>query len=177
MTVREVLQLAASLLDETELVSGEGEIGSDEDLLLECFRVIENEIALDYFPLKLTEHVVFTDGKLLFTKLSRTPADVHSVKRMGRAVKFRILYDRLEADCDEADVTYSFIPKTKEITDDCDFSGKVSPRLMAYGVASEYCLAKGRYEAAKAWGLKYREALRAAGILRRALSVRSRRWA
>lgn len=81
------------------------------------------------------------------------------------------------AACAEAEVTYTYAPKRKSLSDSSEHGERISPRLMALGVVSEYCLIKGRTEEGKLWGVKYREALRSAGILRHPLSVRSRRWA
>ena len=90
---------------------------------------------------------------------------------------FTLSPDGVLCDCSSAEVTYSYAPKKKGIGDSSELGGKISPRLMALGVASEYCFVKGRTEEGKIWGVKYREALKSAGILRHPLSVRSRRWA
>lgn len=178
MTVREVLLLAAALLDDSELSaslagsSAEGEAG----VLLQCFNIVENEIALDDYPLKKTETYVFENGLLPFEKFSVRPVDVCSVNHGGR-LPFTVSYQGVLCNCSEAEVTFTYAPKKKTIGEESELGEKVSARLMAFGVVSEYCFIKGRTEEGKIWGVKYREALRSAGILRRSLSVRSRRWA
>lgn len=179
MTVREILLLAASMLDMEDVrlsLESAGEADGEGAALLNAFHLVENEIALDYFPLKKKEHLPFEDGKLLFTRFSRLPVNIHSVKCNGQKVRFAIFPAYLQADCAEADILYSYAPERKTLTDECELGGNISARLVALGVASEYCLTKGMFEAAKMWALRYRDALRAAGILRRPLSVRSRRW-
>ncbi len=179
MTVREVLTLAASFLDEKDLVSAlaGSSVTGEAETLLTCFNVVENEIALDDYPLKKTETLDFRGGLLPFPDFSIPPVDICAVKRGGRRIAFTLSPDGVLCDCSSADVTYTYAPKKKGIGDTAELGGKISPRLMALGVASEYCFVKGRKEEAKIWGVKYRDALKSAGILRHPLSVRSRRWA
>lgn len=179
MTVREVLLLAAAFLDDSGLPSAlsgstaEGEAG----VLLNCFNVVENEIALDDYPLKKTEKLLFVNGILPYASFSAPPLDVCAVQSGGERLHFTLAPEGVKCDCSAADVTYTYAPKKKGLADTSELDGKISARLMALGVASEYCFIKGRTDEAKIWGVKYREALRSAGILRHPLSVRSRRWA
>lgn len=179
MTVREVLLLAAAFLDDSGLASAvsgstaDGEAG----VLVNCFNVVENEIALDDYPLKKTETLQFSKGILPYTSFSAPPVDVCAVESGGIRQRFKLTPEGVKCDCRTADVTFTYAPKKKDIADTSELDGKISPRLVALGVASEYCFIKGRTDEAKIWGVKYREALRAAGILRHPLSVRSRRWA
>ncbi len=179
MTVREVLTLAASFLDEKDLASAlaGSSVTGEAETLLTCFNVVENEIALDDYPLKRTETFAFQSGTLPFSDFSVPPVDVCAVRSGGQRLAFTLSPDGVLCDCSSAEVTYSYAPKKKGIGDSSELGGKISPRLMALGVASEYCFVKGRTEEGKIWGVKYREALKSAGILRHPLSVRSRRWA
>ena len=54
------------------------------------------------------------------------------------------------------------------------FSGKISARLLSYGVACEYLLSGGRYAEAAVREEKFRAALSAAGLARRKLCVSAR---
>ncbi len=179
MTVREVLLLSASFLDDKELaaaLSGSSVTGEAETLL-NCFNVIENEIALDDYPLKMTETLSFENGLLPYPKFAKTPIDVLSVKSGDVRVHFTLTPAGVRCDCAEGEVTYTYAPTAKTISGTSEHGGKISARLMALGVASEYCFVKGRTDEGKIWGVKYREALKSAGILRHPLCVRSRRWA
>ena len=66
--------------------------------------------------------------------------------------------------------------RPKEPGDEGEFGGPVSARLLSFGVAREFCLSRGMFEEAKLWDSRYRAAVRAADLPRRALSVRPRRW-
>ena len=73
-------------------------------------------------------------------------------------------------------IDYTYVPEQPKISDETAFSDKVSARLLAFGVANEYLLTAGRYAEAAVWEKKYRDALSAAGLSRRKLCVRARRW-
>lgn len=181
MTVREVIALSASLLGREDLkeqaLSGKAE--GELEALVRCFHLVENEIALDYFPLKRTEEVAVRDGRIYYSALSSAPVNVHRITSGGRVISFTLLpeYAELKGQAARAEVLYSYIPSEKGIDGVSDFSGRISARLMAFGVCAEFCLARGRYDEAEMWEKRYREALRAANILRRRLCVRPRRWA
>ncbi len=181
MTVREILKLAASCLGESEQFGSlDGDLQTEAaQELLDCYNVVENEIATDYFPLKSLQTFDVKDGKLLYSDFSPSPVvDVISVRdRCGNKLRFRCFTDHCETENGEVTVLFTYAPAKKQIGEDSDYGGKVSARLMAFGTVSEYLLRTGRYEAAKLWAIRYRDCLRAAGILRRSLSVRSRRWA
>lgn len=182
MLVKEVVALAAATLGRQDLerdalgVAGEpeGELAS----LLRCYNLIENEIALDYFPLKREETFQTPTGEILFTRFSYAPVNIVRVRDGGGAdVAFELYPEKLAAQRGGAlTVTYAYSPKEKKWNEACEFDGKISARLMAYGIACEFCLTRGQFQEAAAWEKRYRDCVRAANINRRKLSVRSRRW-
>lgn len=183
MKIKDVLALAAADLGREDLValvndcagSPSGELSS----LLRCYHLVENEIALDYFPLYKEESLPVTDGAIPYRDFAFAPVEVERVTAEGRELCFEPLSDRLrvEGTALRARVRYRYSPAEKAWTDDSEFSGKISARLLSFGVASEFCLSAGQFGEAATWEKKYREALKAAHIVRKRLVVRSRRWA
>ena len=54
-------------------------------------------------------------------------------------------------------VKYLYAPAPKALTDESDFPGyPIGERMLAYGIASEYCLIAGDVEAAESWESRYR---------------------
>ncbi len=183
MLVKEILALAAFEAGRTEvaddIVDEEPTMDDQIDLLLRSYNLVENEIAFDYFPLIARERVTPTKNGVLFMQLAHAPVDVHAVKdEWGKDVRFEILPTRLvlPEGTGEVEVTYAYAPENKGLDDEPSFSGRISGRLLALGTASEYCLVRGLYEEAAMFETRFRDALRAAGILRRKLSIPSRRW-
>lgn len=183
MTVKEVIKLAAEILGREDLseaaASLEGEPEGEVKSLVRCFNLVENEVALDYFPLRKEETFAPQSHEISYLGFSSAPVDVLKVTdRKGREIEYEIrtMNIFLPEMPDEVTVTYSYAPSRKKIDDNSDFSGKVSARLLALGVASEFCLTNSRFSEAAIWEKRFRDALRAAGIVRRKLSMRSRRW-
>lgn len=194
MKVMEVVKLAAQNLGRQDLsdsidalaqTSGdaaetEGETLSDEiKSLVRCFNLVENEVALDYFPLKKEEAFTPVSHTVPYTEFSASPVDVQKVTdEGGRDVEFEIrsahLY--LPKEHKKVVVTYSYVPALKTLGDESEFSGKITPRLLSFGVAGEFCLSASRFQEAAMWERRFLDALKAASLIRKKLSMRARRW-
>lgn len=185
MKVKSVLSQAAANLGREDLVAQIEDCASEPtgDLaaLLRCFNLVENEIALDYFPLKREELLCAPHGTVPFRRFRFAPLSVVKVEDCaGRTLPFE-----LKAAClflpgycarGRVRVVYTYSPVEKCFFGESSFGGRISARLLSFGVASEFCLARGQYAEAATWEKKYREALRAAGAVRKKLTVRGRRW-
>ncbi len=184
MKVREVLYdvtIYLGMKDSMKDLEDESVYMTDElKLLLRCFNLAENELALDYIPLKARERFVPQDGVLEYTRFSKPPVDVLSV-RDGRGKEVRTecfpAHLLLPADTGEVEVTYAYAPAEKtDVEQECDHTGKISARLLALGVAAEFLISGGRYSEAAEFRKKFLDAVRAANVLRRKLATPSRRW-
>ena len=189
MTVKEVVTLAAGCLGRDDLIAALDKaadaLTADEKLelssLLRCFNFVENEVALDYCALKKEETVTVTENKISYSVLSSAPVNIRKVVCGGSLARFATYpaYIRLsDGWVGQACVVYDYIPSTKKTMSELsDFTeNEVSARLLAYGVAAQYCLVSGETGNAALWDKKFRDALRAKNLLRRTVSVRSRRW-
>lgn len=186
MKVKRVLSLAAQNLGREDLAAAindcAGEPAGEIASLLRCYNLIENEIALDYFPLKREETVSVRGGVLPYSRLAYAPVTVYSAADGAmRLLKFelrpaRILFPSLKEET-KVTLTYSHSPREKEFDSCSEYGGKISARLLSFGVCCEFCLTNGQFAEAATWEKKFREALRAADMTRRSLFVRARRWA
>ena len=182
MKVLDIIVAAATELgiaDEVnEYLSGGAENAkADTENLLRCFQLVENELALEYLPLHAEEEVVSTTGAIGFEVFSRPLVRVLKVTdTQGRAVDFKLFPNYLKTQSGTVRVTYTYTPNEKSYTDESDFKALVSIRLFAYGIAQEFCLSSGRFEEAKIWGDKYKQAILAVYRANPAKKIRSRRW-
>lgn len=185
MKVKDVLALAAANLGREDLEAAvrdhTGEPAGELASLLRCYNLVENEIALDYYPLKAEES--FTpggDGRISYSSFAYAPVSVTGVTGTCGPVRYETFPSYLKLpDAREGEsvtVSYTYSPAQKEWEDDSAFSEKISARLLSFGVACEFCLSRGQFSEAAMWDNKYREALKAANIIRKKLAVRSRRW-
>ncbi len=176
-TVRDVINQAAQLIGRSELTAA-SESDAEVTLLTRCYNIVANEVALDYFPLKTRETFSGESGSVPFSSFREAPVRVLSVKRGEREVDFTVYSERIDFEAGtHVTVSYAYAPKEKTAKEETGFPATVSERLLAYGVAAEFCLARGYFPEASNFEKKYREALGKAGLIRRRLVMRGRRWA
>jgi hypothetical protein len=182
MKVKEIILMAAYELGlgaEMQEYYNSGTVGTTEqsELFLQCFNLVENELALDYLPLYAEDELETKTGVVNYALLQNSAVRILRVENeAGEAVKFDLYAEYLKTEPGVVKVQYTYTPKKKKVADESDFTLQASERLLSYGVASEYALATGRFEEAAVWEKKYKEAINAAYALRPAKKLRSRRW-
>ena len=182
ITVKDAIKLTAELLEMQESVHAyldgrdmQGE--ADVENLLRCFNLVENELALDYFPLLAEEKLRTETGAVYFGELRFAPVRITKVTDgWGNDCPYRLFPDYLKTQAGEITVQYSYLPGEKGLEDTSDFSLFVSVRLFAYGMASEYALSCGRFEEASVWDKKYKDAICAVYKGRPCKKMNARRW-
>ena len=182
MTVEEVLKISATTLDffqeyqdYKEGVSLEGE--EKVKLLLQAFHLVENELALNYFPLTYEEVWETSLGTIPFSSFEKKVVRVLKVQdALGNDVDFSLFPTYLKTQPGKVVVRYNYQPIEKELADDCEFELYVSASLMAYGVNSAFCLASGLFEEANVWDKKYKQAIESAYKSAPCKRIRARRW-
>ncbi len=183
-TVENVVRLAARMTGLEEMADEYFDGNHSEEAtrivqgLVNCFNLVENELAVDYLPL-VCEETLSTDekGNIEYARLSKKVAYIISVRdRFGRNVVAKRMPAHLSLDVGEYAVRYAALPVEKTAEDRCEYEAGVSARLMAYGVAAEYCLHKGLYAEHAAWEKKYKEALAAATKSRKGGQLKERSW-
>ena len=189
MTVKEVVTLAAGCLGREDLIAAIAKtastLTSDEklelDSLLRCYNFVENEVALDYCPLTNEETVSIFDDTISYSNLKRKPVNIRKVVCGGTVQRFKIYPTCIglpDGYAGKASVQYDYAPNEKKsLESTCEFSeNTLSARLLALGVAAQYCLVNGETGRAAVWDKKFRDALRAKNLLRKTVMIRSRRW-
>ena len=182
MTVKECVLGAADLVGIGETVraylDGQALDGEAETAaLLRCFNLVENELALDYFPLQAEEELETETGAIFYSKLSRPVVRILRVcDESGASVAFKLFPEYLKTDAGKVTVRYTYTPAEKGLDGASDFYTLVSARLTAYGMAAEYQLQNGAFEDAAVWDKKYKDAIKAAYRTGRCGKIAARRW-
>ena len=180
MTVKEAVILAAEELGVGDKVKNYYENGGEEgkretETLVRCFNIVENEIALDYLPLRRAEKFV-SDGCVAYTAFAEPPVEILSVRgETGRSLPFTAGEDGVLVRAGCVTVEYSVRPRPKAAGDFPELSQKGDARLLALGTACEYALMSGNYEAASLLDKRYRDAI-ACACRERGGRFRLRRW-
>ena len=150
---------------------------SQGELLVHCFNLVENELALDYIPLIKQETLAVNKGKLAYESFTSDVVRIVKVTdEKGVNLPYKLFASYMEVDAKQVCVTYAYTPNVKVLTDESDFQAFVSERLFSYSMAAEYCMATGLYEEAVVWDKKYKEGIEAARRVARGGRMPSRGW-
>ena len=104
MTVKEVVELASELVGVAEEVQAflgvDGDVGEVETAnLVRAFNLVENELALDYFPLFCEEVMEVESGRLYYKDLSRAAVRICSVEsENGDKIPHKIFSEYMQVD-------------------------------------------------------------------------------
>lgn len=183
MKVKEIVTMASELIGvydsvAVDLEGSANDYGRDTQALLTAVSLVENEIALDYLPLKAEDTVVNDLGIVRFSHLSNAPVRILSVTdEWGNAEKFEIFPDFIRVKRGKVKILYTYAPIEKTLDQQLETASVVSARVFAYGVCKEYCTAVGLYEQAGVWDRKFKDGMMAAMRLGKSRVVASRRWA
>lgn len=184
MTVREIMALAAELCGRKDLAEFlEGGACADfqaaareEETLLRCYNLAENEIALDYLPIRRQEEAV-SDGEIAYAELSKPILEIFSVRDAdGEKLPYRAGEQGIRVRPGKAVVDYSYRPRVKRAGDEPEANGRADARVLALGTACEFALMNGMTETAALLDKRYRDAL-ACACRERGGRLKLRRWA
>ena len=183
MKVESVVFLAADFLGLRDCVErvleGDWE-GNDYIIytgLLRWYNLVETEVATDYLPLVCEEIVVCEDGKVAYEKFSRKPAYIiGAFDNYGEKVKIRLFPTYFAAAKGTYTVRYAALPIEKTIDDECEWALPITERVIAYGLAAEYCIQNGLYAEQAVWEKKFKSGLAAACKQRGGKTVKVGGW-
>ena len=149
--------------------------------LLFCLNEVLAELASDYFPQIMEEEYQLVGGKINFDELTKTINKLHAVKNIrNEYLKFTLKSQSATVETGQRKVIvrYSYMPnQLTSFSQNIDFSALgVTARLIALGVATEYCLYKGKLNEANMFDARYRDAIKSALIPARSLSIKPRIW-
>ncbi len=139
MKVLEVIDLCEELL----------EVKYTRDDLLECFNLVESELAYDYLPIYATHQC--NSNIVAYTELEYNPVRIVSCN-----CPFKIYPTYIESKDLITEIKYTYTPNKKGLYDECSYS-KEFLKCLAYGVVSEYLISQGFYEEAVLWNNKYKK--------------------
>ncbi len=188
MSVKDIIKLVAIYLqqeDILELSEMGGEVTEPTDLteknlelLTRCLNLVYDEVATDYLPLKTVEELTVTDGVIELDTLTKRLINVIRLTDVNDcSVRYKLYPTSIETSTGNVNLEYSYMPDSVTIDDDIEsFSGKLTKRIIAYGVASEYCLISGLYDEASLWEKRFKDALLIASRKKSDVTVKARRW-
>lgn len=182
MKVKDILLSAALKLGIAEGVKtyfdeGDNTYEQEALLLLDCFSTVENDLALNYFPLRAEDLLRTVTGAVQFSAFAHSPVRIISVKNdEGKEVEFSVYPQYLKTGAGTFQVTYTYTPDKVAIEDEGNFGIAVPENLIVFGVLAEFCIAQGRFEEGTIWEKKYKEAIERVYKLGTCTRLKSRTW-
>ena len=190
MKVVDIIALASTMVGNDDLATAIKEaVDSDSvlsddaqaeyDKFLTCYNITVQELSEEHVPLLATEQLSSPDGRFYYKDFKYQPLRIKSVYKSINSINYKTYAEYLYAQADSIEVTYEYAPKkatgfSEEI---CPFKNTiVSERLIALGVASEYCLIVGMYEAAIMLRDRYAKSLEQSLVKRRVSRIKQRMW-
>lgn len=188
MTAKEIIKnvciyLGKEEILDSELFEADGEkistqMQKDLDKMLKCINDITEELATEYLPITKSKIVDLSDGTINLYDIDEYIFEILSVKTLtGRILRYVISNGKMICLASRVEITYKVYPQ--EITFESEaenFGGKLSPRVIAYGVASEYCFLEMLYDDATLWESRYKNALLNIQRKKGELKLKKRGW-
>lgn len=187
MTVKDIIKLVCEFIGEKELLAKLKSTDSSTtfttreqeklDTMVDCFNLVNQEIASDYLPFLTKEDVCVDDGILNFADLQKAVINIYEIKnRFGVNLKFKIFPSFVEIEGKARKVVYSFLPSDLTLDETVDIVCGLSARVYAYGLASEFLLVDGVSEDAEIWEERFKESLFVLGRKRGEHIMPKRTW-
>ncbi len=146
--------------------------------LLKCLNLVYQDLTRDYLPLETVEEITFTDGKFEYKNLSLVIRDIIKIEDIyGFGHSFKCFPTFVQADVTKAKITYTYEPEDLVLFDEINaFAGKLSERILAYGVAMEYFFLSSLSDEAVVWENRYISSLENALRKKSNIIMPKRRW-
>ena len=187
MTVREVLTMASQFLNKEEEFSafikndnGDSVGTKSFKVLFSALNIVNNEIASDYFPLFYKQEIDVTHNKIFNIDLNQELKDVYKISSLDNSVSYRFkTFDNyIEVGANgKMNITYSYLPQKISMTDDLpNYSGKISVRTFALGVAAEYCFISNIFDEAEVWHRRFVDSIKNNLSKKSHITLPKRKW-
>ena len=189
MTVRDILINTGVMIGRPDVVDyfcdqvnmGE-DIYEDITFLVKVLNVVLTELASTYMPLTTKEEVTFYDGQYQYAEFSKKVVKILNVydnsgdKKAFTETAEYIQLENCNSQLLDLTVEYQFLPEEYFEDSEVDYSERnISAKVLAYGVASEYCISQGRFEEAVMYHKRYVYAIQEIKGIKNA-KIKSRSW-
>lgn len=188
MTVKNIIKNVCVFLQKDELlelttfggaVAPTETQSKDLNHLVRCLNLVYNEIASDYIPLLNKETFIPENGRVYYSDFSKKLLDIKKVEdKFGYKTNYKLFPDYLETIDGEIKITYSYEPEEISSIDDSieSFSEKITERVVAYGVAMEYCFICGLHDDASIWEKRFKDGILISARKKSEIRLPRRRW-
>lgn len=182
MLVKDIIKLACNFTENEDLASkieNNSQLSETEglikDSLVNCFNLINNEIASEYLPYLKSETFIPTAFKVSFDDFSKDLIEIISVKdKNGRNLKYKKFDSYIVVFAKEVEIVYSYKPDNMTLSS--SFDSLLPERVFAYGVAREFYFTQTLFDDADIWESRFKNSLQVLVRKKSEVKIPSRRW-
>ena len=185
MKIKEVVKISATLLGRTDVTanldSGETVEGSETlstvNTLVELTNLVLTELSGSYIPLRKTEKKNAYSGKMYYKDFSENLTRVVSVIDVnGNSIEYGYHPEYIIVPQGTYTVEYEYSPTNLGLDDETGYGGsEITAGVLAYGVASEFCITEGSFDRAVMWHKRYADGV-ALACTPKSRNTSQRRW-
>ena len=189
MKAKEILKNVCVYLGKEEILASnifepDGEELTDQEQkdvnkIIKCINLCTEEIATECLKVLKEKEVEFINGEIDAFSIDENIFEIISIKnKFGKNLKYKYINGKIVCLTSRATVTYSVYPKSVvELNDDVEnFAGKMSARVLGYGVASEYCYLEMLYDDATIWETRFKNAMLTLARKKGEIKLKKRGW-
>ncbi len=146
--------------------------------MVNCINLVTEEIATEYIPLLRQKEMTLQNGQIEVFEIDPNIHEIVSIKsKFGRELKYKLINNKVICFATNVVVTYKAHPTKITLESEAEtFGGKLSARILAYGVASEFCFLEMLYEDATIWENRFKNALFVNARKKGELKLKKRGW-
>ena len=188
MKVKEILENVCVYLGKEEILDSNlfNETGEEistlaqKDLnkMVKCLNLILEEIACNYLYIVKEKEIELKNGEINVYDIDDNILEIISIKnKFGKNLRYKYNEDKIVCLASRAVVTYKVYPKEVGIDSIVEgFGGRLTSRVIAYGVASEYCYQEMLYDDASIWETRFKNALLMHSRKKGEIKLKQRGW-
>lgn len=187
MNVKNIICQTANLLLKDELLQSQPLGGAEQitqdnqkelDLMLFCLNQVLTAIASDYLPVVKEEQLVCLSGTFELQELGQ--GRVHEIKKVecdGINIGFKTVGSVVKTGKGLLTVYYAALPESATLESTIlGFDPRLTERIVAFGIATEYFFITGEFTQAAVWENRYKAALESACRKKSEITIPPRRW-
>lgn len=169
MNVKDVVKYSATFLGRESVIkylNGENTDADDNvlatvDTFTRCVNLVVNELAASYLPMTKKRIFKTDNGRIYYKDFSETVLEIIGVyDDCENEIPFTQSAEYVETVYSEYAVEYAYLPPNYGLTDEIGYKENVvSARIIAYGVAAEFCITERAFDESVMWRKRFTDAL------------------
>ncbi len=187
MSIKQIIRITALLLGLENVIAYLDGNGDEEQVGVDCCKTVNtltdlanlviNELCATYIPMTKVEDAKTTNGRVYYKDLTERAIKIRAVyDANGKELYYTKTAEYICVNYPEVAVEYDYVPENYGLEQSIGYTDKdISARVMANGVAAEFCITEGRFDEAVTFHKRYIDMLSDICLPKNVLT-KKRRW-